>query len=305
MEAVVTKKVEESQRLQIDSVPKLTHRELLYLRASVLSASHPRLGPHKLLIEMQVGQPDRKRPLFLVGALFMAKHLPEDQPVYGLPFGSKQENVADYLRALAGCYVEHIRSVQPTGPYLLCGFCAGGWTVLEMAHQLRQAGEQVGLLMMVESRGVTRDFTFLYPIFWHLGEIGRGSLKNRFGHAAKLLTGDGLWRRLMRKRHRKEATGLLKDEVLQMWLAQETLRPASQAWTPPLWDGPAVYIYAQAGHFRSTLYPKAGWGRFLTGAAEFVPVPGDHTTYIQEPHVHVLAQTMQRYLERASVEREL
>ena len=52
---------------------------------------------------------------------------------------------------MAALYVEHIRRVQPTGPYLLGGHCFGGVIALEVAFQLEQAGEEVALLVASDS----------------------------------------------------------------------------------------------------------------------------------------------------------
>src|SRR5262249_8447788 len=46
--------------------------------------------------------------------------------------------------------VEAVRGVQPAGPYFLGGFSFGGSVALEMAQQLRQRGERVGLLAILD-----------------------------------------------------------------------------------------------------------------------------------------------------------
>lgn len=56
--------------------------------------------------------------------------------------------------ALAVDYIKSIKSIQPTGPYLLGGWSAGGDIALEMATLLRSQGEQVGLLM-IDSEAIT------------------------------------------------------------------------------------------------------------------------------------------------------
>jgi thioesterase domain-containing protein len=41
--------------------------------------------------------------------------------------------------------------VQPKGPYLLGGFSGGGLTAWEMARQLEAAGEEVALLVLLDT----------------------------------------------------------------------------------------------------------------------------------------------------------
>jgi thioesterase domain-containing protein len=52
---------------------------------------------------------------------------------------------------MAADYVEQIRLIQRTGPYHLLGFSVGGQIAHEMATQLRAAGEEVAVLVMVAS----------------------------------------------------------------------------------------------------------------------------------------------------------
>jgi thioesterase domain-containing protein len=51
---------------------------------------------------------------------------------------------------MAADYVEHIRSVQETGPYHLLGWSLGGIVAHEMAVQLQSAGEQVAALVSMD-----------------------------------------------------------------------------------------------------------------------------------------------------------
>ena len=63
-----------------------------------------------------------------------------DQPVTGIP-------------ALARRYLAAIRTVQPTGPYLLGGWSFGGSVAYEISCQLAAAGERVEQLILLDSFG--------------------------------------------------------------------------------------------------------------------------------------------------------
>jgi len=56
------------------------------------------------------------------------------------------------LETLAAHYVREIRAVSPIGPYRLGGFCIGGMIAFEMARQLREQGQEVALLTLVDSQ---------------------------------------------------------------------------------------------------------------------------------------------------------
>jgi phthiocerol/phenolphthiocerol synthesis type-I polyketide synthase D len=52
----------------------------------------------------------------------------------------------------ARSYVQLVRSLQPQGPYVLTGYCAGGHVAFEMAQQLIAAGDEVAFVGMINCR---------------------------------------------------------------------------------------------------------------------------------------------------------
>ena len=82
----------------------------------------------------------------------LVAHLPADQPVYGLQSVGLDGRRAPLttVPALAAELLREVREVQPSGPYLLAGYCFGGVVAVEMAHQLEQAGERVALLALFD-----------------------------------------------------------------------------------------------------------------------------------------------------------
>jgi thioesterase domain-containing protein len=97
------------------------------------------------------------RPLVCVpghdGSLFgfarMAASMGDAGPVWAFDF--ERAAPAQTIRALARDFVEHLRRRQPAGPYRLAGICFGGCVALEMAHLLRDSGEPVELLALIDT----------------------------------------------------------------------------------------------------------------------------------------------------------
>jgi thioesterase domain-containing protein len=83
----------------------------------------------------------------------LARRLGPDQPFYGLQARGLdgESEPLDTVEALAASYVRAVRGVQPHGPYHLGGWSLGGVIAYEMAHQLREAGEAVELVAMIDS----------------------------------------------------------------------------------------------------------------------------------------------------------
>jgi thioesterase domain-containing protein/acyl carrier protein len=104
-----------------------------------------------------------RHPLFFVtagdgnsvGFGALARRLGPDQPFYALqPRGMDGRRLFEVrVQAIARHYVREIRAVQSSGPYFLGGRCFGTLVAFEMARILEAAGEQVPLLIALDSVG--------------------------------------------------------------------------------------------------------------------------------------------------------
>lgn len=124
------------------------------------------------LVPIQANGHSNRKPIFFIhgagGNILiyrdLAKYLGPEQPVYGLQsqgLDGKQSyhiNIED----MACHYIREIKSIQPEGPYMLCGYCMGGSVALEMAQQLHGKGDQTSLLALLE----TYNFSKIGPTRW-------------------------------------------------------------------------------------------------------------------------------------------
>ncbi|MGN5649109.1 amino acid adenylation domain-containing protein [Bacillus sp. Brlt_9] len=83
----------------------------------------------------------------------LMKSLGTDYPIYGVQARgiAKNEELPKSLEEMAVDYLKHVREVQPHGPYRLLGWSLGGNVVHAMAAQLQNEGEEVELLVMLDS----------------------------------------------------------------------------------------------------------------------------------------------------------
>jgi thioesterase domain-containing protein/acyl carrier protein len=86
-----------------------------------------------------------------VGGRFL-ELLGEDQPLYVFQARGVDgiQRPHETIEAMAGDYIAAMRTVQDRGPYFLAGLCSGGFVALSMAHFLREHGEQVGPLILMD-----------------------------------------------------------------------------------------------------------------------------------------------------------
>ena len=102
-----------------------------------------------------------KTPLFCVHPLAgiswcyagLTKHLPSEYPIYGVQARglAQPEKLPRSIEEMAADYVEHIRAVQPAGPYHLLGWSFGGLVASALATFLQQAGEEVAVLALLDA----------------------------------------------------------------------------------------------------------------------------------------------------------
>jgi aspartate racemase len=107
-----------------------------------------------------VGFGTRKRPFFFLHGDFngggfycrnLAQFLASEQPFHVIhPYGLGGQPPPTCVETMAAEHLKLIRGVQPQGPYLLGGHCNGALEAYEMAQQLRDEGEDVDLLVMMD-----------------------------------------------------------------------------------------------------------------------------------------------------------
>ena len=111
-----------------------------------------------LVIPLRVGD---GTPLFcahpLVGLswcyLALLPHVEARYPLYGLQARGlrRPEPLPATLAEMARDYVDQIQMTQPSGPYQLLGWSLGGNVAFAMAEELERRGEEVGLLVILDS----------------------------------------------------------------------------------------------------------------------------------------------------------
>ncbi len=111
---------------------------------------------------------ENKPPLFLIhttpgdilGYINLVHHL-DDRPVYGIQsIGLHSlDRAHKSIEEMAAYYISEILDIYPEGPYLLCGWCFGGYVAFEMAQQLDKMGKRVAFLGLIET------YAHLKPLF--------------------------------------------------------------------------------------------------------------------------------------------
>ncbi|MDQ2089352.1 type I polyketide synthase [Marimonas arenosa] len=268
------------------------------------------------LVPMHQGEGGPRRPFFLVAGMFgnvlnlrhLAHLLGVDRPFYGLqargllgedaPHGTVAEAARDYLAEM--------RAVQPKGPYMLGGFSGGGIIAYEIAQQLQAAGEEVAILVMLDTPlPQRRPLAARDRMAIQLHELKAGG----FAYPVKWLVRRVAWE--FEKRRSKDVDPAEKAEVSfhNAAIEQAFLGAVAQYELKP-WDGPLVLFRpplvgkwrvsggAWVNSERAYVIPDNDWTPYVP-LIEVVEVPGDHDSMVLEPNVRVLAARMRRAIEDA------
>ena len=101
------------------------------------------------------------RPFFFLhgdyigGGLYcrnLARAMGGDRTVYALPPYPGGSPNLESIEAMATVHLDTVRRLQPEGPYLLGGFCAGALVAFEVARRLQAQGERVERLVLIAPR---------------------------------------------------------------------------------------------------------------------------------------------------------
>ncbi len=262
--------------------------------------------PYTPLVEIQRG--GAKPRLFCVhpaggGVLSyreLASLLGADRPFYGFqaPGQSEGQEPLDSIEALATLYVKAMRELQPAGPYLLAGWSFGSYVAFEMAQQLLAAGEDVPLLVVMDTSAHTdaqgrdplkvSDARLLYrtleldlsdETLAHLDPDGQLAYVIDLARERNLLPPDSDVAQARRQ------IKLYKAHAL----AERSYRSRS-------YPGRVLLLRAAEQPEATAQSPDLGWREILSGDFDVFEVPGNHMEMLQPPHVKGLAQTLGSFL---------
>ena len=238
----------------------------------------------------------------------LARCLGEDQPFYGLQAEGLDGNPIRHtsMEAIARYYIQEIRRVQAHGPYFLGGYCTGGVVALEMAQQLRAAGEEVALLALFDTihpEQSSPHSTVSKRIRLALEEAWALSPSEKMRYFAQRAKDRARWEisklqkagydfkellyRLQKPEAEKTNGGPLPLKM-PVWLM---LQRANSAYKPRAYPGRIVLFRAIAADGRELVHDR-GWTQIAEGGLDICEVPGKHGTIFEHRYMPVLAKKL-------------
>lgn len=263
------------------------------IAAQVALLQQPSLPELSPLIMLKSGQCDSS--LFIAPGLGggpaeffqLVKYVRTTKAVFGLqPRGIEGfDTPCDRIEDMAEFYLNAIVRYQPRGPYYFAGYSLGGLVALEMARTLNVKGQQVALLLMMDS----------YPDIQFLTKSQRLRLS-----AQRMI------QRVLNfarpKGTRIRLGGLPSQDAISTFApAFDQVRDAAfralRQYKPEFYRGAVKFIRAaEVTEFPSN--PSAIWSGLMS-KFEVDTAPGDHLGMLTN-HYESLASFLNRYLEEAA-----
>ncbi|HEV2704336.1 MAG TPA: thioesterase domain-containing protein, partial [Pyrinomonadaceae bacterium] len=244
-----------------------------------------------------------------------SRYLGAEQPFYALqdPNLASEEEVEMPLEEMAGLYLKAVREVQPSGPYMLGGWSFGGHVAFEMAQQLKRQGEEVSLLVvidtvspkLVKSKFSKTSDAELLAIMVSEMATDSGKEIDELTEALTPLKPDAQLKYVYDYlvQHR-ELTTLQDYTLAYLYRALQVFKTrirVQQAYEPQVYDGRITLF--KATHRRDEARvtdPTLGWGDLSTEPVEIHLIPGTHATIALMPHAEVLCRRLRESIDKAA-----
>jgi thioesterase domain-containing protein len=271
-----------------------------------------------------VRQEGTRPPLFLFHAhggnvleyYALAQNLEKDQPVYAFQAkglnGELVENAS--VEGMAKAFVEELRQFQPKGPYFLGGFCLGGLLALEAAQQLTAAGQEVALVVMIQSMP---PHATCFPPSSSLLQRWWYQAKKRISLEADNLSYGGKTYFLNRCRDAWDRAYARTAIAIDNYRGSRTAdtsrlsrlyifealgiehKKAMRKYVPRPYGGDTLVFRASKQLSGIVADDWLGWRRLLHGNLEICEVPGHQQNLMLEPNVRRLARELDARLKAA------
>ncbi len=233
------------------------------------------------------------------------------------PAGLAGDPIPSTYSEMAENHIAELKRVQPEGPYILSGRCNGGMVAYEMARQLRQRGESVPVVVMIEASASNLRFRSLRKIIGVLKLLGVGApreemiflriraLTLRMRRRTRMSHGERIQRPRVRTQHDRSALlsrppssrdvrpGGQPNSIADRWqYFRRHYRRVDHLCFPEPYEGPVVLLWPDQITGETAEEARKWWQR-VCPHIDVRPIPGDAVTCVTR-HMVALADAMNK-----------
>jgi len=239
-------------------------------------------------------------PLFIVSAGLYYRELvlalSPGRPIYDLePVENGEKVLRQSVQETARIYYQNLVAFYPRGPYLLLGHSAHGFFTLELARYLINNGKDVAFLGLLDTLppGPPRQANPIDRVKIHIINLrGKNLVESLQYFDSSIL------RFLARWRSKAEMKPAMIQRYEQEGRAGDMRRLVLGTYKPEPFKGNVTLFSATHRHWYIRWEPMEGWRKYIIGQIDIVPIPGDHLSVFEIPHVAALAEKINALLPR-------
>ncbi|MEA5582039.1 amino acid adenylation domain-containing protein [Nodularia harveyana UHCC-0300] len=252
----------------------------------------------------------------------LARSLGADQPFYGLQaqgLDGKSQPL-HRIEDIASEYIQAMQTVQPQGPYFLGGHSFGGLVAFEMAQQLLQQGQEVGLLAILDTVAPVKtsvvmeldDAMWLLQVAKVMERLFQTNLQIDY-ETLQPLTAEAQLDYLLEQLKIAEIFPVDTDKTQLRGFVQvyKTHTQAFSNYFPSLSHKTPITLFRASeisdeekaiAEYMNRLEDKTlGWDKFTDTAVDVHLISGTHLTMLQTPHVDLLAEHLRNLIPQTPV----
>lgn len=200
-----------------------------------------------------------------------------DYSLYGLsnPHFYDRSTTFASIEEMAACYIASIQSIQPNGPYILCGWSSGGQIAYEMACQLRSQNHQVEAVILLDT--YHNDLNIIEE-----------DLSTRI---PRVLEAEGI------DPNSEEGSYFDAEYRQNMKLIKQ--------YQSPIYDGRVALIKAEIVDKNIENHPNNRWQPYVARPIEVYSTPGEHGRLLDNQYISSTVQRLYQVLERSTLQVEV
>ncbi|MBI1374625.1 MAG: alpha/beta fold hydrolase [Phycisphaera sp.] len=290
-EMSVLRRIEETYGVTLPPSALVESPTLRTMADHVARAMHETTGPTPL-VTMRGPDPqdaDAAPPVFFIHALEggvswarpLANRLPAGRPLYGLqsPATYGRFSPTRSIGRLAATYAPLLRSVTPDNRCAIVGYCLGGAVALELARELAEHGVTVDTVVLIDTPlTADSDSAWLSARRWI----------HKWRDAVRVVR----WRaKLIAERVQRRGAALMYTHRFRLFV-QQLHRWALARYTPRVPPAPVVVLKVEQARLRRGADAQDAFIAALDPPPRVVPIPGDHLTCLQPPHLDGLVDIL-------------
>jgi thioesterase domain-containing protein len=221
----------------------------------------------------------------------LGRKIDPDQPLYFVTLTAEDLAAlgpSPSLESIGARLMQKIVATQPSGPYAIGGFCLGGIMAYEIAFQLRAAGCQVALLVLVDPpnpayeephNAVERLANYLPYALRRASRLGlRISFRYFYGHVTEY------FERLVKTKAYAVAWGV----------GQKTIEAAAVTYQPKTYDGRVLLLLAAERPPHKDFLP--GWQAVVPNRLETDYINAHHRDLLRGENARSVANSISAHL---------